>query len=344
MPANLEIREDGSAAAFMGRTPGWHGLGVVVEDQDLGIEEALLLARMRYEFSLTPTYTVVDGLALPLTGGKKAVLRRNIDDDTDIKAFGGALSDRYKVHTLLDMWSWIDEILGEGATVETLGNLEDGAKSFVTVRLKETALDFTDNDKVAMYLTVSTAHDGSASTVATVSPVRVVCGNTMTASLQHARKSGRKVSVRHNINLTEASEDAARTVLRIADERRAEVAEQYNTLKSISLGAFEVEALLAKLFPVPAPIMEKAYEDMTTGERRTFSLNMKARDTVEDLMQASPYRANGSDGWSLYQAAIEYADYFAPVKGKDSDARRAQRVLEGGVDKFKEKALTLITA
>lgn len=344
MPANLEIREDGTAAAFMGRTPGWHGLGVVVEDQDLGIEEALLLARMRYEFSLTPTYVVVDGTPVEMTNGKQAVLRRNLDDDNDIRAFGGALSERYKVHTLLDQWGWIEDIIGEGASVETLGNLNDGASSFVTVKLPQSALDTTDNDQVSMYLTVSTAHDGSSSTKASVSAVRVVCSNTLGAALTQAKANNRQVSVRHNIELREASKDTVQKVLRLADERAEEVTALYSTLKAIDLRQEDSQAIINSVFYIPEDLRKMNYDDMTTGQKRQFSLATNARTEVESLQILSPYRAHGNDGWSLYQAFVEYADYYAPVKGKDMDARRAERVLMGKADEVKNKALDLILA
>lgn len=341
---DLEIREDGSAAAFMGRTPGWHGLGVVVEDQDLGIEEALLLARMRYEFSLTPSYVVVDGKPIEMTGGKQAVLRRNIDDDTDIRAFGGALSDRYKVHTLLDQWRFIEDILGEGASVETLGNLRDGASSFVTVKLPTTALMDTDNDGTALYMNVSTAHDGSAATKVSVSAVRVVCANTLGWAESSARRSGRQVSVRHNIELADASTIKAQEVLRLAADRADEVSALYSTLKAISMDQAQMQAVINEAFYIPENLLRMSYDDMTTGEKRTFSLATKARQEVEATTLMSPYRATGMDAWALYQGFVEYADYYAPVKGKDLAARRAERVLEGKADALKVKALDLILA
>jgi len=342
MAHELEIREDGSAAAFMGRTPGWHGLGVVVDDDNYDMEQALLMSRMRYEFSLTPTVVEVDGRTVPVANDKHAVLRRNIDDPSDIRAFGGSLSEKYKVHTLLDMWGWIDEVLGEGAKVETLGNLHDGAQSFVTVRMPQGALQATHNDEVAMYLTVSTRHDGGGSTTASVSPVRVVCANTLAAA-DTAAVTGR-VSVRHNIDLAEASEEAARRVLRIADRQAEEVEALYSTLKTVELDAAAMEKIVHDLFPIPEHVMKKSYDDMTTGEKRQFSLGWKARTGVMDLQESSPYRAEGSDGWSLYQAAVEYADYYAPVKGKDLDKRRAERVLAGKADGVKTRALDLILA
>jgi hypothetical protein len=65
---------------------------------------------------------------------------------------------------------------------------------------------------------------------------------------------------------------------------------------------------------------------------------------VSDLMATSPYRAQGSDGWSLWNAAVEWADHVQSVKGDDAEARRAERALMGTSDGFKAKAFDLIVA
>ena len=54
------------------------------------MEEALLLAGMRYEYTLSPTFVEVDGRNIAVNGDRQAVLRKNIDNPDDIKALGVA--------------------------------------------------------------------------------------------------------------------------------------------------------------------------------------------------------------------------------------------------------------
>ena len=340
MSHSLEIREDGTAAFLAVREPGWHKLGIVMDD-DVTMEQALLIAGMRYEFELQPVYTEVNGQHIQVSGERQAVVRRNIDNAEDIKAFGGGLSTRFVPHSLLDMWAWVEDLLGHGATVETIGNLKDGAHSFAVVKLPATALADT-HDATQMYLTVSTGHDGTRATQASVSPVRVVCANTLYFSDEAAK--GSKAKVRHNMRLDSTNVEQAAAVLGLMREQADMVDATYSTLKAITLRDIDVRAILDQLFVMPQELITKPYVNMTAGEKRKFSIVKNSRKGVTETMNYSPFRAQGSDGWSLWQAAIEWADYVMPVKGEDQDARRAERAITGVSADIKTRAFELITA
>lgn len=338
MPADIEIREDGTAAFLAVRKPGWHRLGTVMPD-DVTMEEALLIAQMRYTYELAPVFVDVDGTQVQVSGERQAVLRKNIDVPTDIKAFGGGLSTRFKPHSLLDLWGWAEDLLGHGATVETVGNLKDGAHSFATIKLPGDAL--AGDEYTRMYLTVSTGHDGTRATTATVSPVRVVCSNTLAWADQSAKG---KAKVGHRVALD--SDDATQTaqILGIMREQQDMTEAVYSTLKAVTLRQGDVNDILKQLFVMPQEIVTKPYADMSTGEKRKFSIVTQSRQEVDTLMKTSPYRAQGSDGWSLWNAAVEWADHAMSVKGDDAEARRAERALMGTSDGFKAKAFDLIVA
>lgn len=333
---DLEIREDGTAAFVAVREPGWHGLGTVMQD-DVTMEEALLIASMRYTYELAPVFVDVDGLPVQVSGERQAVLRRNIDVPEDVKAFGGGLSTKFKPHSLLDLWGWAEDLLGHGASVETVGNLKDGAHSFATIKLPGTALEGSETTQ--MYLTVSTGHDGTKATTATVSPVRVVCSNTLAWSNSKAQS---KAKVGHRVALDSNDADQTAQILGIMREQQDLVDATFATLKAITLRPEDIGQVVSDLFPIPEEIASRPYADLKTGEKRLFSLNTNARESVKQLQATSPYRAEGSDGWSLYNAVVEYADYFSNVKGDDLAARRAERVMTGKTDDLKARALDLI--
>ena len=96
--------------------------------------------------------------------------------------------------------------------------------------------------------------------------------------------------------------------------------------------------------PVPDPRgCKKPYADLKTGERRLLSLNTNARTNVLKL-RLRARTAKGDDGWSLWQAVVEYSDYYSNVKGKDLESRRAERVMTGRADDLKDRAMQLILA
>ena len=283
MSHDIEVREDGTAAFLAVREPGWHGLGIVMPEE-VTMSEALLLAGMRYEYTLAPTHVNVDGVQVPVSGDRQAVLRTNIDNAEDVKAFGGGLSARFKPHSLLDLWGWTEDLLGHGASVETVGNLKDGAHSFAVVRLPGSALESA-NDKVQMYLTVSTGHDGTRATTATVSPVRVVCSNTLAWS-DGAAKSKAKVGHRVALDSNDANQTAQ--ILGIMREQQDLTEATYSTLKAITLRPEDIGQIVNDLFPIPEEIAKKPYADLQTGERRLFSLNTECSHAREEAAGDQP--------------------------------------------------------
>jgi len=188
---------------------------------------------------------------------------------------------------------------------------------------------------------VSTGHGGTRATTATVSPIRVVCSNTLAFSDGAAKG---KAKVGHRVALD--SNDAAQTaqILGIMREQQDMTEAVYSTLKAVTLRQEDVNDILKQLFVMPADMVTKPYADMSTGEKRKYSIVTQSRREVDDLMQTSPYRAQGSDGWSLWNAAVEWSDHVQSVKGKDQEARRAERALMGMSDSFKTKAFDLIVA
>ena len=343
MPADIEVRADGSAAFLAVREPGWHRLGIVMPD-DVSMEDALLLAGMRYEYTLSPTFVEVDGRNIAVNGDRQAVLRKNIDNPDDIKAFGGGLSTKFKPHSLLDLWGWAEDLLGEGANVEVVGNIKDGAHS-PSPRSNSLLLPSrTPMTGLQMYLTVSTGHDGTRATTATVSPVRVVCSNTLSVSDTSRLKA--KVGHRVSLNTTDTEDQKKMLglVKKAMDEQVGAVESAYSTLKAVTLRPEDMVKVVEDLFPIPEAVTKKPYADLKTGERRLLSLNTNARTNVLKLQAESPYRAKGDDGWSLWQAVVEYSDYYSNVKGKDLESRRAERVMTGRADDLKDRAMQLILA
>ena len=334
MPADIEIREDGTAASrstrarlaparhgYAGR--GQHGRGPSARRYALRIHAVADLAE-------------VDGRNIAVNGDRQAVLRKNIDNPDDIKAFGGGLSTKFNHHVLLDLWGWPRISSAKALTSRSLATSRMWAHSFASIKLPAAALKDTD-DRTQMYLTVSTGHDGTRATTATVSPVRVVCSNTLSVSDTSRLKA--KVGHRVSLNTTDTEDQKKMLglVKKAMDEQVGAVESAYSTLKAVTLRPEDMVKVVEDLFPIPEAVTKKPYADLKTGERRLLSLNTNARTNVLKLQAESPYRAKGDDGWSLWQAVVEYSDYYSNVKGKDLESRRAERVTTGRADDLKDR-------
>lgn len=159
MPANVE-------SMFYVRQAPWHGLGKQVE-QALSSEEALKEAGLDWTVVQRPIQTN-NQMEIP---GYKANIR-----DTDNRVLG-VVTDRYKIVQNHEAFAFTDELLGEGVRYETAGSIQNGKKVWLLARLPENYI--ISGESISPYLVFSNSHDGSGSIKVAMTPIRVVCQNTL---------------------------------------------------------------------------------------------------------------------------------------------------------------------
>lgn len=335
-----ELEQSGDTYSFYAlRTPGWHGLGTVVQEA-VNIDEALRIANMEWEFDLTPVTTTLitpDGVTTLEVPNKKAVVRRRASDN-DVRALG-VVGDRFVVHTPKEMWSFIDTLVAGGAEIETLGSLGIGERAFITLRLPNEVM-VGGKDHTELYLFISTAFDGSQATRTDLTGVRVVCANTWRAGQQASKAH---LSVRHTSSL-ESRIDIAKQVLDITVGYQEFLTHLGNKLYGTSLRHEDAAQVIANLFPFPEQVdpTKVKYDDLTTGAKRQVTRIQETRGRVFAMYTDSPVRAETGTAWGLYNAVTEWADWASPVRGDDHDLVRAERVLLGDTEAIKDRALDLL--
>src|SRR6188508_1418367 len=150
------------------RQPAWHELGQVFE-KEVSATEALNQIG-RYEVRLAEA--TADGVSLD----RMAILRDPTTDDPETRVFGIVGND-YALITPEDVCTIFDEHVGK--PIETIGALGFGETFFVSTYLP--TLDVK-GDEIENYLLVSNPMTGLQSAEVRVTPVRVVCQNTLIAS------------------------------------------------------------------------------------------------------------------------------------------------------------------
>lgn len=199
---------------FYTRTKPWHGLGTMVEEApDSGT--ALELAGLDWQVVQKDLVTG-DGIPVP---GFKANLR-----DTDNRVLG-VVTSRYRVIQNQEAFAFTDALLGEGVTYETAGSLQDGRRTWILARLPQKYI--ISGDEVTPYLVFMNSHDGSGAVRAAMTPVRVVCQNTLNLALETARRSW---STTHVGDVRGKLEDARDTLL-YAGEYMAALGKAVDSLK-----------------------------------------------------------------------------------------------------------------
>lgn len=177
MAANVE-------SMFYVRETPWHGLGTKVQEAPTS-KDALILAGLDWSVVQEPVYTGQN----ELVQGYKANVR-----DSDRKVLG-VVTDRYKIVQNGEAFSFTDTLLGEGVRYETAGSLQGGKSVWLLAHLPHEYI--ISGERISPYLLFSNTHDGSGAVKVAITPIRVVCCNTLNLEEYVARRfmeeTGKKV-------------------------------------------------------------------------------------------------------------------------------------------------------
>lgn len=169
MAANVE-------SMFYVRETPWHGLGTRVSEAP-DSQRALIVAGLNWNVVQEPVYTGED----ERIEGYKVNVR-----DTDRKVLG-VVSDRYKIVQNREAFAFTDELLGEGVRYETAGSLQNGRKVWMLARMPHEYI--ISGERISPYMVFFNSHDGSGAIKVALTPIRVVCQNTLNLALSTAKRS-----------------------------------------------------------------------------------------------------------------------------------------------------------
>jgi phage/plasmid-like protein (TIGR03299 family) len=282
------------------REPAWHGLGTIL-DHEVSTSEMLRVAH------LAGWDVRLDDIDLPGRSHKNffAVTRKNpFDGDRDVL---GVVGERYKVLQNEDLFSFADNML-DGGRWETAGSIKNGTVVFGSLALdREVVLDPNGaTDKVNTYLLVHTSHDGSLAVQASVTPVRVVCQNTLNYALSGVKQS---YKIRHTSTVT-GKVQAAREALGLANKYLDEFEKEAQTLieKQISADTF-------------FDIVKAAYPEPDKDVKGSLTKWTNKVDTLWDIYQGDTVAQAGimNTAWGAYNTLTERLDWFRNPRGGNAE-------------------------
>jgi phage/plasmid-like protein (TIGR03299 family) len=282
------------------REPAWHGLGTIL-DHEVSTSEMLQVAH------LAGWDVRLDDLDLPGRSHKNffAVTRKNpFDGDRDVL---GVVGERYKVLQNEDLFSFADNML-DGGRWETAGSIKNGTVVFGSLALdREVVLDESGvGDKINTYLLVHTSHDGSLAVQASVTPVRVVCQNTLNYALSGVKQS---YKIRHTSTVT-GKVAAAREALGLANKYLDEFETEAQTLiqKEITADTF-------------FDIIKAAYPEPDKDVKGSLTKWTNKVDTLWDIYQGDTVAQAGimNTAWGAYNTLTERLDWFRNPRGGNAE-------------------------
>ena len=126
---------------------------------------------------------------------------------------------------------------------ETAGSLQNGKLTWMLARIPSTNILGDDIDK---YLLFSNSFDGKRSINVAITPVRVVCNNTLNMALKGAK---RKWSFAHKGDIGGKLEEAKQCLL-MADKYNKAFDDECIALAKQKLSGNQIKGILDKLFPI----------------------------------------------------------------------------------------------
>lgn len=280
MPAEVETM-------FSARVKPWHGIGTVVEECP-NSQEAVRLAGLDWNVEQKDVFTD----SWDRIPGYKANVR---DCDQSVL---GVVSDRYQVVQNEEAFAFTDELLGQGVRYETAGSLQGGRRTFILAKLPQRFI--IAGDEIMPYFVVMNSHDASCSIKAAMTPVRVVCQNTLNLAFRTAKRTW---MTKHTSNIMERMEDA-RVTLQFAERYMKEMGKGVDDLARKKLTDRKALELMSEFFPVT--------EDMTAAQRKnnlTLLNDMKAR-----YFDAPDLQGMGKNGYRFINAVSDFATHAEPIR------------------------------
>lgn len=310
MAHNLEM-VNGRGQMFSVRQVPWHKLGKILDNPPTS-KEAIIEAGLDWRVNPTDIYfqcVKEDQSPSPITGiveptfekfeGKKALVRSSDGNPLSI------VSDHYKPLQNHEAFEWFDPIVDEGkATYETAGSLQNGKKIWILAKLKDN-LEVVSGDEVRRYILLANGHDGLTGIMIQPTPIRVVCENTLNASLG----TGNVSTIWHHGDVKDKMERVKR-LLGVAEKHFEERKEVYKAMAKHNLNQGALDEY------VKAVVLEPN-EEATDRVKESVK---NSRDRIKRLHE-SGFGANikGVRGtmWGAYNAAVEFGEYDMPQRVRD---------------------------
>lgn len=294
------------------REKPWHGLGTKVDEAPTSAE-ALEIAGLNWKVEQTPVYTA-DGTLIP---NYKANVR-----NTDNSVLG-IVTDRYQIVQNEEAFEFTDSIVGETENgvvkYETAGSLNHGKKIWLLAKMPtQKVLD----DEVEPYMCFTNSHDGSGAIRICMTPIRVVCQNTLNMALSQAKRSW---STKH-VGDIESKLEEAKMCLELADEYMYNLGIEAEKLANTALRREQIDEILNEMFPV----------DDLTSERKKSNIQQIKDEFYIAYFMPDIEKFIGT-AWGAINAMSDCVTHTAPKRNTtDFYKNRWGKVMEGHpmIDQF----------
>ncbi len=294
---------------YVGETP-WHKLGTKL-DKPVTSEEAIQAAGLDFTVRKFRLQTSPDNLAVE---SHFATVR------TDTMEVLGVVGSRYEPIQNRDAFTTFDALVGEGEAIyHTAGALGKGERIWILAKLPD-YIRVNGNDIVEKYFLLVNSHDGTSTVRVKLTPIRVVCENTLSLALSGAEQ---EVHIRHTLNAKEKLKEA-HEILGLTNKLYEQLDAIFNRMSEAKLQQPALSDYVKAVFP----------EDPNSKDQ---SWVRKVHDTTLELAESGEgaEMARGTL-WGAYNAVTEYVDHYRGTRVDET--QRLKSIWFGSGERIKKNA------
>jgi phage/plasmid-like protein (TIGR03299 family) len=279
----------------------WHGIGTIVSESPNSVE-ALTLAGLNWKVEKRKIF--VEDARLNSVNKLVQIPEKFANvRDKDNKVLG-IVGSQYKIVQNTEAFDFVDSllVLGEGKVkYETAGSLNEGRKIWLSTKLPSFELL---NDKVDNYVVFTNSFDGSASIRAMITPIRVICNNTLNLAINSATRSWSCVHKGNIENKLEIAKESLGLVENYVNNLQAEA--EY--LQSQKVDVVELANLI-----LPDNVVDSAKQLVRKREDRM---------TIIDLTKSTDLIKFGDTAWTFINAVSDFAFHRVPRRQTENYQER----------------------
>jgi phage/plasmid-like protein (TIGR03299 family) len=328
-----ELESEKSFASF--REPAWHGLGTVFEEE-VSTRKMLELANLHDWNVRLEEVVMPDGFN---SDRKYNYVTRTNPFDRSQNDVLGVVGERYRILQNEELFDFGDALLDGGGRWETAGSIKGGRQVFGSLALeREMVIDEKGvGDKVTSYLLVNTSHDGSIAIQASVTPVRVVCANTLNLALGSGIGRNRSVKQSYKIRHTQTAQgkiQAAREALGLANAYLDEFDKMAHEMIEREITQDQFVQILKTAYPLP--------EDNKKGAMKKWNTKI---ELIEDIYNGQTNHMIAGTAWGALNAMTERIDWYrVGRKGSSESVLAGASGFDPAVNVEKNRLLQVVGA
>lgn len=306
----LEMINGEAQMAYAGDVP-WHGLGVKVSN-DLTPEQMLKAAGL--DWSVDPIDLFAEAGGKRLATGHRALVR-----SSDQRVLDVITDDWNPVQNQAAFEFFNDFVAAGDMEMHTAGSLKDGEIIWALAKVKESFDLFNGKDQVDAYLHFTNPHRYGQSIDVRFTPIRVVCNNTLTLSLNMKSKNMVKVSHRREFDA-----DMVKEALGVAKHKLVQYKEMAQYLSQKRYSEESVVDYFKRVFPV------------LTQKQQSEKILSKSAERALEVIDTQPGAEYGRGTWWQAFNAVTYMTDHEIGRSVDS---RLTSAWYGANKNLKTKAL-----